>query len=105
MHCDSDQNIKTPDYLVGRSLRLNHECSRAGLKNFRFHDMRHMAATRLIGAHIRYRKLAGSWVILKRIRSTATSISNVETARRAAAALDTVISITVVEGQPAEIRN
>jgi integrase len=62
--------------------------SDAGLKNVRFHDLRHTAATRLVGAHI---PLSEVGRVLGHSQANTTYgyvNSNVETAKRAAAALD-----------------
>jgi integrase len=47
--------------------------SKAGLNDLRFHDLRHTAATRLVGAHIPLSEVGVSWAILRQIRLTATS--------------------------------
>jgi integrase len=60
----------------------------AGLPDVRFHDLRHTAATRLVGAHL---PLAEVGRILGHTQANTTYRyvnANVETARRAAAALD-----------------
>ncbi|MDQ3175622.1 MAG: site-specific integrase, partial [Acidobacteriota bacterium] len=60
----------------------------AGLLDVRFHDLRHTAATRLVGAHI---PLSEVGRILGHTQANTTYRyvnANVETARRAAAALD-----------------
>mgnify|MGYP001447633776 CR=1 FL=1 len=60
----------------------------AGLSDLRFHDLRHTAATRLVGLHI---PLAEVGRVLGHTQSNTTYRyvnANVETARRAAAALD-----------------
>lgn len=60
----------------------------AGLKGVRFHDLRHTAATRLVGAHI---PLSEVGRVLGHTQPATTyryTNANIETARRAAAALD-----------------
>jgi integrase len=60
----------------------------AGLMDVRFHDLRHTHATRLVGAHL---PLAEVGRILGHTQSQTTyryTNANIETARRAAAALD-----------------
>lgn len=60
----------------------------AGLPDVRFHDLRHTAATRLVGAHL---PLAEVGRILGHTQANTTYRyvnANIETARRAAAALD-----------------
>jgi integrase len=60
----------------------------AGLDDLRFHDRRHTAATRLVGAHI---PLSEVGRVLGHTQANTTYRyvnANVETARRAAAALD-----------------
>ena len=62
--------------------------SKAGLKDLRFHDLRHTAATRLVGAHI---PLSDVGRVLGHSQANTTYRyvnANVETAKRAAAALD-----------------
>lgn len=62
--------------------------SKAGLKDLRFHDLRHTAATRLVGAHI---PLSEVGRVLGHTQADTTYRyvnANVETAKRAAAALD-----------------
>jgi integrase len=59
--------------------------TKAGLKDLRFHDLRHTAATRLMGAHI---PLSEVGRVLGQANTTYRYVNaNVETARRAAAAL------------------
>ena len=68
----------------------------AGLSDLRFHDLRHTAATRLVGLHI---PLAEVGRVLGHTQSNTTYRyvnANVETARRAAAALDAFNA----EGEP-----
>jgi integrase len=62
--------------------------NKAGLKDVRFHDLRHTAATRLVGAHI---PLSEVGRVLGHTHANTTYRyvnANVETAKRAAAALD-----------------
>ena len=62
--------------------------SKAGLNDLRFHDLRHTAATRLVGAHI---PLSEVGRILGHTQANTTYRyvnANIETAKRAAAALD-----------------
>jgi integrase len=62
--------------------------SNAGLKDLRFHDLRHTAATRLVGAHI---PLSEVGRVLGHSQSNTTYRyvnANVETVKRAAADLD-----------------
>ena len=62
--------------------------SKAELKDLRFHDLRHTAATRLVGAHI---PLSEVGRVLGHTQANTTYRyvnANVETAKRAAAALD-----------------
>ena len=61
---------------------------RAGLNDLRFHDLRHTAATRLVGAHI---PLSEVGRVLGHTQSNTTHHyvnANVKTAKRAAATLD-----------------
>jgi integrase len=60
----------------------------AGLEDVRFHDLRHTAATRLVGAHI---PLSEVGRVLGHTQANTTYRyvnANIDTARRAAAALD-----------------
>jgi integrase len=62
--------------------------NKAGLEDVRFHDLRHTAATRLVGAHI---PLSEVGRVLGHTQANTTYRyvnANVETAKRAAAALD-----------------
>jgi len=89
-----EQSPKHPEGLVfGISDNVKHgfESVRraAGIENLRFHDLRHTAATRLVGAHI---PLSEVGRVLGHTQANTTYRyvnANVETARRAAAALDT----------------
>ena len=61
---------------------------RAGLGDLRFHDLRHTAATRLVGLHI---PLSEVGRVLGHTQANTTYRyvnANIETARRASAALD-----------------
>lgn len=63
--------------------------SKAGLINVRFHDLRHTPATRLVDAHIALSEV-GRVLGHSQANTTYRYVNaNVETARRAAAALDT----------------
>jgi integrase len=69
--------------------------SKAGLNDVRFHDLRHTAATRLVGAHI---PLSEVGRVLGHSQSNTTYRyvnANVETAKRAAAALDAFNAETI----------
>jgi len=62
--------------------------SKAGLNDVRFHDLRHTAATRLVGAHIPLSEV-GRVLGHSQANTTYRYVNaNVETAKRAAAALD-----------------
>ena len=62
--------------------------SKAGLKDLRFHDLRHTGATRLVGAHIPLSEV-GRVLGHSQANTTYRYINaNIETAKRAAAALD-----------------
>jgi integrase len=65
------------------------------LHDLRFHDLRHTAATRLAGAHIPLSELGG---VLGHSQANTTYRyvnANVETAKRAAAALDALNAETL----------
>jgi len=87
------QSPKRPDDLVfGITDNVKHGFNTvrhaAGLDDLRFHDLRHTAATRLVGAHI---SLSEVGRVLGHTQANTTYRyvnANVETARRAAAALD-----------------
>lgn len=73
--------------------------TRAGLPDVRFHDLRHTAASRLVSAHI---PLSEVGKILGHTQPATTYRyvnANVETARRAAAALDAYNSFESIEGE------
>lgn len=75
--------------------------SKAGLKDVRFHDLRHTAATRLVGAHIPLSE-AGRVLGHSQANTTYRYVNaNVETAKRAAAALD-AFNAEVKEAAPPE---
>jgi len=62
--------------------------SKAGLNDVRFHDLRHTAATRLVGVHIPLSEV-GRVLGHSQANTTYRYVNaNVETAKRAAAALD-----------------
>jgi integrase len=62
--------------------------NQAGLNDLRFHDLRHTAATRLVGAHIPLSEV-GRVLGHSQANTTYRYVNaNVETAKRAAAALD-----------------
>ena len=69
-------------------------CRAAGVFDFRFHDLRHTAATRLVGAHMPIPEVGR---VLGHTQADTTYRyvnANLETARRAAAALDAFNSAT-----------
>ncbi|HEX7174377.1 MAG TPA: site-specific integrase [Pyrinomonadaceae bacterium] len=77
----------------------------AGLDDLRFHDLRHTAATRLVGAHI---PLSEVGRVLGHTQANTTYRyvnANIETARRAAAALDAYHSGNETEEPNAETVN
>ncbi len=79
--------------------------SNAGLKDVRFHDLRHTAATRLVGAHI---PLSEVGRVLGHTQANTTYRyvnANVETAKRAAAALNMFTSEGTAEPESAEMVN
>jgi integrase len=68
--------------------------SKAGLKDLRFHDLRHTAATRLVSAHIPLSEV-GRVLGHPQANTTYRYVNaNIETAKRAAAALDAFNSET-----------
>jgi integrase len=79
--------------------------SDAGLNDVRFHDLRHTAATRLVGAHI---PLSEVGRVLGHTQANTTYRyvnANVETAKRAAAALNMFNSEGSAEQETAEMVN
>src|SRR5829696_6630200 len=79
--------------------------SDAGLKDVRFHDLRHTAATRLVGAHI---PLSEVGRVLGHTQANTTYRyvnANLQTARRAAAALNMFNSEDTAEPESAEMVN
>jgi integrase len=79
--------------------------SNAGLKDVRFHDLRHTAATRLVGAHIPLSEV-GRLLGHTQANTTYRHVNaNVETAKRAAAALNMFNSEGTAEPESAEMVN
>jgi integrase len=77
--------------------------SKAGLKDVRFHDLRHTAATRLVGAHIPLSEV-GRVLGHSQANTTYRYINaNVETAKRAAAALDAFNAEATEAAPPGEL--
>jgi len=79
--------------------------SDAGLKDVRFQDLRHTAATRLVGAHIALSEVGR---VLGHTQANTTYRyvnANVETAKRAAAALDMFNAEGTVQPEPVEMVN
>ena len=79
--------------------------SAAGLNDVRFHDLRHTAATRLVGAHIPISEVGR---ILGHTQTNTTYRyvnANAETAKRAAAALDAFNSEVVVRSEGSNMVN
>ncbi len=79
--------------------------SDAGLNDVRFHDLRHTAATRLVGAHV---PLSEVGRVLGHTQANTTYRyvnANVETAKRAAAALDAFNAEGTVQPEPVEMVN
>jgi len=79
--------------------------NKAGLKDLRFHDLRHTAATRLVGAHI---PLSEVGRVLGHTQPNTTYRyvnANIETARRAAAALDAFNAEATLQPEPVEMVN
>jgi len=72
-------NVKRSFYTVRRA---------AGLEDVRFHDLRHTAATRLVGAHIPLSEVGRALGHTQANTTYRYVNANVDTARRAAAALD-----------------
>jgi integrase len=77
--------------------------SKAGLNDVRFHDLRHTAATRLVGAHIPLSEV-GRFLRHSQANTTYRYVNaNVETAKRAAAALDAFNADATEAAPPAEL--
>jgi integrase len=77
--------------------------SKAGLKDLRFHDLRHTAATRLVGAHIPLSEV-GRVLGHSQANTTYRYVNaNIETAKRAAAALDAFNAETMETATPPEL--
>jgi len=79
--------------------------SDAGLKDVRFHDLRHTAATRLVAAHILLSEVGR---VLGHTQANTTYRyvnANVETVKRAAAALDMFNAEVIVQPELAEVVN
>jgi integrase len=77
--------------------------NKAGLKDVRFHDLRHTAATRLVGAHIPLSEV-GRVLGHSQANTTYRYVNaNVETAKRAAAALDAFNAEATEAAPPTEL--
>jgi len=76
--------------------------NKAGLKDVRFHDLRHTAATRLVGAHIPLSEVGRVLGHSQANTSYRYVNANVGTAKRAAAALD-AFNAEATEAPPAEL--
>jgi integrase len=77
--------------------------NQAGLNDLRFHDLRHTAATRLVGAHIPLSEV-GRVLGHSQANTTYRYVNaNVETAKRAAAALDAFNAEATETAPPAEL--
>ncbi len=79
--------------------------SDAGLKDVRFHDLRHTAATRLVGAHV---PLSEVGRVLGHTQANTTYRyvnANIETARRAAAALNAFNAEETLQPERVEMVN
>lgn len=77
--------------------------SKAGLNDVRFHDLRHTAATRLVGAHIPLSEV-GRVLGHSQANTTYRYVNaNVETVKRAAAALDAFNAEAPEAAPPAEL--
>jgi integrase len=75
------------------------------LKDLRFHDLRHTAATRLVTAHI---PLSEVGRVMGHTQASTTYRyvnGNIETARRAAAALDAFNAEGTLQPEPVEMVN
>lgn len=79
--------------------------NQAGLPDVRFHDLRHTAATRLVAAHIPLPEV-GRVLGHSQANTTYRYVNaNIETTRRAAAALDAFNAEGTVQSEPAEMVN
>lgn len=79
--------------------------SDAGLKDVRFHDLRHTAATRLVGAHVPLSEV-GRVLGHTQANTTYRDVNaNIETARRAAAALNAFNAEETLQPEPVEMVN
>jgi integrase len=77
--------------------------SKTGLNDVRFHDLRNTAATRLVGAHIPLSEV-GRVLGHSQANTTYRYVNaNVETAKRAAAALDAFNAEATEAAPPAEL--
>jgi integrase len=77
----------------------------AGLTDVRFHDLRHTAATRLVGARIPLSEV-GRVLGHTQVNTTYRYVNaNVETAKRAAAALDAFNTEGTLQPEPVEMVN
>ena len=80
-------------------------CKAAEVVDFRFHDLRHTAATRLVGAHMPIPEVGR---VLGHTQANTTYRyvnANLETARRAAAALDVFNAEAAEAAQQSEVVN
>ncbi len=79
--------------------------TKAGLTDVRFHDLRHTAATRLVGAHIPLSEVGRVFGHTQANTTYRYVNANVETAKRAAAALDMFNADSAVQPEPVEMVN
>jgi integrase len=98
------QSPQRPDGLVfGISDNVKHSFDSvrraAGLEDLRFHDLRHTAATRLVGGHLSLPEVGR---VLGHTQANTTYRyvnANIETARRASAALDAINEAATGRGE------